>query len=365
MSLSPVQHEAATHVGGPTLISSGAGSGKTRTMVAKAEYLIREMGYNPKCILGVTFTNKAASEMVFRLVTTTGYPRERFFWFRTFHSAMLQILKFHTAAIGFKSPVTIYDTSDSTALIKRLLLELNIDPKLLQTFKGLFSRAKNSIDPVKLLEGLEKKPSKIVEAFGLYRQRLKQSNVMDFDDILQYSYRLLLENPEVREKYRSYFEHILVDEHQDSNGIMNHSIDLLVRDGNITVVGDFQQSIYSWRAAEPKYFLDFPHRHPGTRVFSLERNYRSTRQIVDLANRVIARNPVPFEEVVFHIERGDLLDIVEHPNQERYRGQRLFIVNIDDYGHLVLFIESEEEVFLKTVIPSRKATKKYLKGKNK
>ncbi|MGO9690027.1 MAG: ATP-dependent helicase [Syntrophobacteraceae bacterium] len=304
-SLSKTQAAAVEYLDGPALICSGAGAGKTSTIVAKFEQLIRA-GYDPKRILCITFTNKAANELKDRLTKSTGRWIKDFPWVKTFHSSMLQILKAHAGEIGFKCPITIYDGTDQIALIKNILEHgFNIDGKYARAIRAHISRAKNSIKPDAYIHSV-KEFRKLEFIFEHYNQRVKDSNAMDFDDILLHALNLLKDERQVRTYYQNLFQYILLDEHQDSNSVQNAIIKLLVIDGHITVVGDFSQSIYSFRGAEPSYFVQFPEEYEGTKVFLLEQNYRSTAPIVELGNEIISFNNEEIKKNCFSTKPGNL-----------------------------------------------------------
>ncbi len=303
--LSKAQSAAVEYLGGPALVCSGAGAGKTSTIVAKFEHLMRE-GYDPGRILCITFTNKAANELKDRLTKSTGRWMKDFPWVRTFHSSMLQILKAHPGEMGFKNPITIYDGTDQIRLIKNILENnFNMEGKYARAIRGHIGRAKNSIKPDAYIHAV-KEFRKLDFIFEHYNKKLKESNAMDFDDILLHALDLLRGQPQIRTVYRDLFQYILLDEHQDSNSVQNAIIKLLVKDGNITVVGDFSQSIYSFRGAEPSYFVQFPAEYEGTKVFLLEENYRSTAPIVELGNEIISFNNEEMKKNCFSTKPGDL-----------------------------------------------------------
>ena len=304
-SLSKTQAAAVEYLDGPALICSGAGAGKTSTIVAKFEHLIRA-GYDPKRILCITFTNKAANELKDRLTKSTGRWIKDFPWVKTFHSSMLQILKAHAGEIGFKCPITIYDGTDQIGLIKNILEHgFNIDGKYARAIRAHISRAKNSIKPDAYIHSV-KEFRKLEFIFEHYNRRVKDSNAMDFDDILLHALNLLKDERQIRTAYQDLFQYILLDEHQDSNSIQNAIIKLLAVKGNITVVGDFSQSIYSFRGAEPSYFVQFPAEYEGTKVFLLEQNYRSTAPIVELGNEIISFNDEKIKKNCFSTKPGNL-----------------------------------------------------------
>ncbi len=302
--LSEAQAAAVRHLEGPALICSGAGAGKTSTIVAKFEYLVNTAGYDSRRILCITFTNKAANELKDRLTKSTGRGMQDFPWVRTFHSSMLQILKRHAEQIGFKNPISIYDGADQIALIKNVLENtFSMDGKYARAIRSHIGRAKNSANADAYIHSV-RAFRKLDLIFEYYNRRLKESNAMDFDDILVHALKLLDTDSQVRDRYRELFQYILLDEHQDSNSIQNAIVKLLVREGNITVVGDFSQSIYSFRGAEPRYFVQFPKEYDGTKVFLLEQNYRSTSPIVELGNEIIGFNDEEIKKNCFSTKPG-------------------------------------------------------------
>ncbi|MGO9022550.1 MAG: ATP-dependent helicase [Syntrophobacteraceae bacterium] len=305
-SLSEAQLAAVEYLDGPALICSGAGAGKTSTIIAKFEHLVNSAGFDPGRILCITFTNKAANELKERLIESATLGTTEFPWVRTFHSSMLQILKRHAEEIGFRNPITIYDGTDQIGFIKNIIEDkFGMDGKYARALRAHISRAKNSLRPDAYIHSI-KEFRKLDLIFEHYNNRLKESNAVDFDDILVHAHDLLTRNPRLRAKYQDLFQYILLDEHQDSNSIQNAIIKLLVKDGNITVVGDFSQSIYGFRGAEPSYFVEFPNEYEGTKVFLLEHNYRSTSPIVELGNEIISFNHEEIKKKCFSNKPGDL-----------------------------------------------------------
>ena len=303
-SLSPEQASAVEYLDGPALICSGAGAGKTSTIVAKFEYLL-EKGSDPGRILCITFTNKAANELKDRLTKSTGRRSAEFPWVRTFHSSMLQILKANAPAIGFQNPISIYDGSDQAGLIKNILENgFNMDGKYAKAVRAHIGRAKNSSAPDAYIHSV-KEFRKLDLIFEQYNRRLKESNAMDFDDILVHAFHLLNTHSSIRSHYRNLFQYILLDEHQDSNSVQNAIVKLLVNNGNITVVGDFSQSIYGFRGADPGFFARFPSEYEGTKIFLLERNFRSTAPIVELGNEIISFNNEEIKKKCFSTRPGN------------------------------------------------------------
>ena len=292
--------------GGPLLIIAGAGSGKTRVVTYRVAYLI-ETGIDPSSILLVTFTNKAAREMLHRvelLVPAAGGVGGRV-WGGTFHHIGNRILRRHAPLVGYHPNFTILDREDAKKLVEACITDLKINPKgsrfpkgeVLENLLGLSVNTRRPIDELVLdrYPFLYDLLDDIRAVSERYRNRKRELNAMDFDDLLSYWETLLREHPEVRARYSEQFQHILVDEYQDTNLIQAAIVDLLAeRHGNIMVVGDDSQSIYSFRGANFANILTFPERYPAAQVFKLEVNYRSTPQILDLANTSIVHNRFQF-----------------------------------------------------------------------
>ncbi|MBU1036515.1 ATP-dependent helicase [Patescibacteria group bacterium] len=297
--LNKEQYQVATTAEGPCLVLAGAGSGKTRTIVFRVAYLI-ERGVSPENILLVTFTNKAAKEMLSRVAKLLGKHPEKL-WGGTFHHIGNRILRKYAKLLGYQSNFTILDEEDSKGLLNICLQEMNIDVKQRRfpsaaVLKDLISFSKNANQ--KLIEVLEIKhphwlelEDKIRGIARLYERKKKTNNAMDFDDLLVNWLKLLKENPTVKERLATQFQYILVDEYQDTNYLQAKIIrELSYIHHNVLVVGDDAQSIYSFRAADIDNILNFPKTFPQTRIFKLETNYRSTPQILNVANEVIKYN---------------------------------------------------------------------------
>ena len=299
--LNPEQMKAVTCVEGPVLIVAGAGSGKTRVLTSRIAYLI-EKGVPAERILALTFTKKAAGEMKERVAALVGERSARRLWMGTFHSVFIRFLREYAEQIGFPANFTIYDTTDSTSAVKHCLKDLQLDDKLYKPKEVLsrISKAKNDlVTPTPYMNGvggyreddnLHKKPE-IYRVYAAYCQQCRQSGVMDFDDILLYMNILLKNSREALEAIAGRFDHILVDEYQDTN-LAQYLIlrKLAAGHGNLCVVGDDSQSIYGFRGAQIQNILNFQKDFPQARLFRLERNYRSTRTIVNAANSLIAHN---------------------------------------------------------------------------
>lgn len=295
-SLNPEQQEAVLHEFGPLLIFAGAGSGKTRTVTFRIARLI-QTGTPAYRILAVTFTNKAAREMKERVEGLVGAEKLAQMWIGTFHSLCSRLLRIEGEKIGISRNFVIYDDGDQLSIIKELLKAKNLDEKTIQPRRVLneISHLKEKlISPEKAKSRAAEYFEKIAaEVYGQYNDRLQRAAALDFDDILLYAVRLLEQRPEVREAYQNRFQQIMVDEYQDVNFAQYRLIQLLSEQHrNIVVVGDDDQSIYAWRGAEVELILRFSSDYPDAKVIKLERNYRSTGNILKVANQVIQRNPM-------------------------------------------------------------------------
>jgi len=289
------QQEAVLHVDGPLLILAGAGSGKTRVLTYRIAHLIDECGVNPWNILAITFTNKAAGEMRERVDKIVGYGSESI-WVSTFHSTCVRILRRYIDRLGYDTNFTIYDTEDQKTVMKSVCQKLELDPKLYKErmLLNVISHAKDEyISPNEFL--LEAKgdfrQEKIAQAYVEYQKELKKNNALDFDDLLVKAVELFQSCPDVLEYYQNRFRYIMVDEYQDTNTVQFKFISTLARQyRNLCVVGDDDQSIYKFRGANIRNILDFEKVFPDAKVVKLEQNYRSTQNILDAANGVIANN---------------------------------------------------------------------------
>ncbi len=293
--LNPVQREAASHEDGPLLIVAGAGSGKTRVLTHRIAWLIREKNVSPWAILAITFTNKASDEMRHRVGALIGPVADKM-WISTFHSACVRILRKDATRLGYRSGFTIYDDSDSLRLMSYVLRDQGVDTKkhTPRSVLNSVSAAKNElIDFDTFQQRAESPPDRklIAPAYTEYQRRLTAANAMDFDDLLMVTVNLLQSDSEVLAQWQERFQHILVDEYQDTNRAQNELVLLLgQRHHNVCVVGDSDQSIYAFRGADIRNILDFETAFPDTTVIVLDQNYRSTQNILDAANSLIANN---------------------------------------------------------------------------
>ena len=289
------QQEAVLHVEGPLLILAGAGSGKTRVLTYRIAHLIDKCGVNPWNILAITFTNKAAGEMRERVDKIVGYGSESI-WVSTFHSTCVRILRRYIDRLGYDTNFTIYDTEDQKTVMKSVCQKLQLDSKLYKErmLLNVISHAKDEyISPNEFL--LEAKgdfrQEKIAQAYVEYQKELKKNNALDFDDLLVKTVELFQSCPDVLEYYQNRFRYIMVDEYQDTNTVQFKFISTLARQyRNLCVVGDDDQSIYKFRGANIRNILDFEKVFPDAKVVKLEQNYRSTQNILNAANGVIANN---------------------------------------------------------------------------
>jgi DNA helicase II / ATP-dependent DNA helicase PcrA len=293
-SLNPTQLDAVEHTEGPLLILAGAGSGKTRVLTHRVAYLLDQGLAAPEEVLAITFTNKAAREMKDRVALLVG-PDSRRMWVSTFHAFCARILRVHAEKLGYKREFTIYDSPDQVRLVKRCIVELGKDPKRFnpRSFQAQISSAKNVLlapdDFLRNTEGYI--AENVTEVYDLYQKRLYENNAMDFDDLIMQTVALLELFPEVRERYQTRFKYIHVDEYQDTNHAQYRLINILAAGHrNLCVVGDDDQSVYSWRGADIRNILDFERDYPEAKVVKLEQNYRSTQTILDAANAVVANN---------------------------------------------------------------------------
>ncbi|MCR4650226.1 MAG: DNA helicase PcrA [Lachnospiraceae bacterium] len=303
------QREAALAVEGPVLILAGAGSGKTRVLVHRISYMIEDCGIQPWNILAITFTNKAAGEMRERVDRIIGNGADSV-WVATFHSTCVRILRRHIDLLGYDTDFTIYDTDDQKTVMKGILKRLNIDSKQFKekTCLNTISNAKNElIDPVEFAKNCvgDYKLERIAVVYTEYQKTLKESNALDFDDIIMLTVRLFKEYPQVLENYQNRFRYIMVDEYQDTNTAQFELIRLLAaKYQNLCVVGDDDQSIYKFRGANISNILDFEKEYPQALVVKLEQNYRSTQYILDAANSVISNNSYRKSKSLW-TDRGD------------------------------------------------------------
>ena len=324
--LNDKQYEAVTNTEGPSLVIAGAGSGKTKVLTHKIAYLMGEKNVSPFNILAITFTNKAANEMKERVEKLVG-DVARDMWIGTFHSICVRILRRYIDRIGFDSSFIIFDTSDQRTLIKECLKKLDVDDKMFTDRSVQFeiSNAKNEmLEPEQYQARAmgDFRKEKIAEIYTLYQNRLKENNAIDFDDIINFTIKILMNNPDVLEYYTEKFKYVLVDEYQDTNKAQFTLVSILAsRYGNITVVGDNDQGIYSFRGADISNILNFERDFPGTKIIKLEQNYRCTQNILNAANAVIKNNEVKYKKSLWTENEEGGLPIVYSARDEYDEGR--------------------------------------------
>ena len=294
-SLNPVQTEAVLHTDGPVLIVAGAGSGKTRALTHRIAYLIREHGVSPYTILAITFTNKAAREMADRVEGLLGERISKGMWILTFHSTCARILRREHTHIGVPSSFTIYDEGDTERLLTQVLKELNLDAKRFppRAMAAAIGKAKDHVLSAEQFSAAAGNfyEQTIARVYEAYEARKKAAGALDFDDLITETVHLFRDHPEVLEHYQERFQYLMIDEYQDTNRAQYELANLLAaKYRNICVVGDADQGVYSWRGATIANLLDFERDYPDAAVFLMEQNYRSTQNILAVANSLIEHN---------------------------------------------------------------------------
>ncbi|MDH3540209.1 MAG: DNA helicase PcrA [Acidimicrobiia bacterium] len=293
--LNPAQREAVAATDGAVLVVAGAGSGKTRVLTVRIAHLIQDLEVSPYQILAITFTNKAASEMKERVGELVGSVVDSM-WVSTFHSACVRILRREASRFGYKSSFSIYDAADSLRLITYCLRDLDLDTKRFppRNIRAAISNAKNELIDHETFasQGAGYFHEQVSEVYRLYQQRLIEASAMDFDDLLKVTVELFGAFPDVLSYYQDRFRYVLIDEYQDTNHAQYMLVKMLAaKHGNLCVVGDSDQSIYAFRGANIRNIIEFERDYPDARIVLLEQNYRSTQNILDAANSVIANNP--------------------------------------------------------------------------
>ena len=321
MKLNPQQQQAVEYVSGPCLVLAGAGSGKTRVIINKIAHLIGKCGYLPKQIAAVTFTNKAAREMKERVAQSIGKESSKGLIVSTFHTLGFDIIKREYKYLGFKANMTLFDEHDQMALLKELTADLlQEDKELLRMLINRISNWKNDLCSPQQAMALarDKQEQTFAHCYDRYNKQLRAYNALDFDDLIMLPTLLFKQNEEVRSKWQEKIRYLLVDEYQDTNTSQYELIKLLVGDrARFTVVGDDDQSIYSWRGARPQNMVRLRDDFPALRVIKLEQNYRSSQRILHCANILIDNNDHVFDKKLFsNLGEGEKLQIIEAKNEE-------------------------------------------------
>lgn len=372
--LNPQQELAVVHAGGPLLVVAGAGSGKTRVLTRRIAYLMQKRGVAPYAILAITFTNKAAGEMKERVAELVG-PIARSMWVSTFHSACVRVLRQEASRLGYTNSFSIYDQADSLKLISIVAKDLNLDSKRYppRQFQSMISNAKNELlGPSDYQMTTKNQFEEVVaEVYAVYQRRLQQANAMDFDDLILKTVEVLQRFPESKERFRSRFRHVLVDEYQDTN----HAQYVLIREivgtdadgipaAELCVVGDADQSIYGFRGATIRNILQFELDFPNATTVLLEQNYRSTQNILNAANAVITQNESRKEKNLWS-QAGAGAPLVgyvaedEHDEAEFIKNEirKLQDADTSQPGDTAIFYRTNaqsrvfEEVFMRAALP--------------
>ena len=364
-SLNPVQKEAASCTEGPLLILAGAGSGKTRVLTHRIAYLIEEKGVNPWNIMAITFTNKAAQEMRDRVDRLVEFGAESI-WVATFHSSCVRILRRYIDRLGYDNHFTIYDTDDQKSVIRKAVKELDLDPKQYREgpLLGVISAAKNEmIEPedFETQAGGDFRMCQEAKIYKAYQKTLIDTNAVDFDDLLLLTVRLLRENRDILESYQERLRYIMVDEYQDTNSVQFELIRLLSgKYHNLCVVGDDDQSIYKFRGADITNILSFEETFPGAKVVKLEQNYRSTNNILEAANSVIANNAHRKEKHLWS-ENGDGKEVSFIQYETAYGEAEDVIDKIQTSVHMGKYQYQDCAILYRTNAQSRAFEEKCIK----
>ena len=352
--LNPVQREAVTHPGGPVLVVAGAGSGKTRVLTHRIAHLISE-GTSPFAIIAITFTNKAAGEMKERVAALVGSVADKM-WVSTFHSACVRILRREAPRLGLRSSFSIYDSADSSRLLKLCYKELNVDEKRMppRAVAGAISDAKNKLVDAGFYQDFASNPWErtVAKLYVEYQRRLNECSAMDFDDLIFRTVEVFDKFPEALGHYQTRFEHVLVDEFQDTNHAQARLSTLLAgKHRNIFVVGDADQGIYAFRGATIKNLLDFERDWPEAHVITLEQNYRSTQTILNAANAVIENNAMRKPKSLWTESSGG--DLITRYHAQNEHDEALWVAReiqrIKDLGYAL----ADMAVFYRTNAQSR------------
>lgn len=366
MKLNPRQNEAVNYVSGPCLVLAGAGSGKTRVITNKIAYLVQQCGYKARNIAAVTFTNKAAREMKERVGQTLSKVEARGLMVSTFHSLGLDIIRREYKVLGLKAGFSLFDDQDQLALLKELTeKQIDGDKDLLRQLLSAISNWKNDMLAPAQVKGMASSEQDQLFAFcfDMYQTQMKAYNALDFDDLISMPVQLLKNNKDVRDRWQSKIRYLLVDEYQDTNTSQYEMVKLLVGErGRLTVVGDDDQSIYSWRGARPQNLVLLNEDYPNLRIVKLEQNYRSTSRILRSANILIANNPHVFEKTLFsEIPDGEMLKVLtakdEEHEAERVVGEMIahrFMNRTDHKDYAILYRGNHQSrLFEKALMQNR------------
>ena len=345
--LNDKQKEAVLATEGPCLVIAGAGSGKTKVLTHKIAYLLSEKNVKPWNILSITFTNKAANEMKQRVEKLVGEASQEM-WLGTFHSICVRILRRFIDRIGFDTPFLIFDSTDQRTLVKECIKSIGLDDKLF-TDRSVLSEISNGKNDMLEPKAYQVKyngdfrKEKIGEVYELYQKKLKENNALDFDDIINYTIKILTENPDVLEYYTEKFKYVLVDEYQDTNKAQFMLVSILAsKYGNITVVGDNDQGIYSFRGADITNILNFEKDFPGSKIVKLEQNYRCTGNILKAANAVIKNNENKYDKKLWtKNEEGKLPCIYkaeDEYDEASYIVKQINMLKMEEYLKLSDFV---------------------------
>jgi DNA helicase-2/ATP-dependent DNA helicase PcrA len=355
--LNPVQAEAVLHTEGPVLIVAGAGSGKTRALTHRIAYLIRERGMNPFSILAITFTNKAAREMAERVEGLIGQRIARGMWILTFHSACARILRAEHEHVGLPRSFTIYDEGDTERLLTGVLRDLDLDPKRYppRAMAAAIGKAKDEVLTAQDFHDLAGNfyEQTIAKVYLAYEERKRSAGALDFDDLITETVLLFRQHPEVLEHYQERFRYILIDEYQDTNRAQYQLVNqLAAKYRNVCVVGDADQGVYSWRGATIQNLLDFERDYPDAKVFLMEQNYRSTSNILAVANALIEHNVHRKPKSLWTETEGGELAVRYRADDEHE--EALFVAEethrlVDEEGHRY----SDVAIFYRTNAQSR------------
>ncbi len=354
MKLNPRQDEAVKYVSGPCLVLAGAGSGKTRVITNKIAYLVQQCGYKARHIAAVTFTNKAAREMKERVGQTLGRQEAKGLMVSTFHTLGLNIIKREYRQLGLKAGFSLFDDQDQLALLKELTeQQLDGDKDLLRQLISTISNWKNDMLTPQQAQALAKGEQQQLFAFCFeqYQKQMKAYNALDFDDLIMLPVHLLRSDEEVRQRWQNRIRYLLVDEYQDTNTSQYELVKLLVGErARLTVVGDDDQSIYSWRGARPQNLVLLGQDYPNLRLIKLEQNYRSTSRILRAANILIANNPHVYEKALFsELPDGEKLKVLTAKNEEheaeRVTGELIAhkFLNRTEYRHYAVLYRGNHQ----------------------